>query len=170
MPPPKPRDFGSFLAEWAQKKGFIYMPQQKMVVSGTYQNRWFAIRTRNAENALEIYMRVRNSQQHSLQIFGDWLEDSGVNAFINRFRIYSSPPGLGESLFAAGTSLRDVLSGFPRLRSRLELAYDSINKDEIRYSLLTDLSSSDDLDSIMNSMQLLCNTYESENSAHFIRK
>jgi len=163
-PPPKRRDFGSSLAKWASEKGFKYNPQGATVVSGAYQNRWFSIHTVNAENALEIFMRIRNSPRYSLQIFGDWLDDSGVKAFINRFRIYSNPPGLSESLFEVGTSLRESLIGFPSLRARLELAFDPIHKDELRYSLLTDLPSSDTLDSIMNSMTLMCEAYEREHA------
>ena len=159
-PSPKQREFGSSLAKWAERKGFSYNPHLFSVISGIYHDRMFAIRTRNEENALEIRMNVKNSRRHSLQIFADWLEDSGVTAFINRFRIYSSPPGLGESLFAAGTNLREALIQFPSMRSRLELAFDPINKDEIRYCLLTDLSSSDDLDVIMDSMNRFCDAYE----------
>jgi hypothetical protein len=160
LPPPKPRDFEPYLAEWAGQKGFIYAPQLTSAVSGTYRNRWFVIHTRNAENALEIYMRVKNSHRYGLQIFGDWLEESGVTAFINRFRIYSNPPGLGESLFEAGTNLQKALSGFPNLRARLELAFDPVYKDELRYSLLTDLPTSDTLEAIMDSLIRFCDVYE----------
>jgi hypothetical protein len=160
LPPPKPRDFGHTLAAWAAQRGFRYTPQQVTAISGTYHNRWFTIHTRNAENALEIHMRLRNAQRHRLQIFADWLEESGVSAFINRFRIYSTPPGLGESLFDTGSSLREALSNFPCLRARLELACDPINKDELRYSLLTDLPTPDLLESIMGSMKSFCEAFE----------
>jgi hypothetical protein len=162
-PAPKPRDFGGFLAEWAQKKGFRYTPQQISAVSGIFKNRWFAIHTNNSENALEIYMRVKNAHRHSLQIFADWLEETGVTAFINRFRIYSTPPGLGESLFESGSSLWEALNRFPIMRARMELAFDPINKDELRYSLLTDLSNSEELDIIMESMGRFCDAYEETN-------
>jgi hypothetical protein len=98
VPPPKERDFSSALADWAQRRGLQYAPQQLHVISGVYNNRWFAIGTINEEKALRIRMRLSNSQRTSLQIFGDWLEDSGVIAFVNRFRIYSTPSGLSETL------------------------------------------------------------------------
>jgi len=163
LPPPKRRDFSSHLAEWAGRKGFSYTPELSSAISGTYHNRRFSIHTRNAENALEITMRVRNSHRHSLQIFADWLEESGVTAFINRFRIYSNPPGIGESLFATGTNLHEALSCFPSMRARLELAFDSVNKDELRYSLLTDLLTPDALETVMDSMRRFCDAYEQVN-------
>ena len=160
VPPPKTRDFGSPLANWAHRKGLHYTPKKVQVITGTYNDRWFAIATANEENALQIRMSVKNPRRNSLQIFGDWLEASDVIAFVNRFRIYSSPSGLSETLFDQGTRLRDSLLRFPGLRSRLEIFPDSKYPNQLRYSLLTDLPEADTLETIMDSMQQFCEAYE----------
>ena len=162
IPPPKERDFGSALAEWARQRGFYYTPQRVHVISGVYNDRWFSIGTANEENALRIRMRVQNPRRNSLQIFGDWLEDSQVFAFVNRFRIYSSPSGLGERLFDTGTRLRDTLLNFPDLRARLELFSDPRDPNHVHYSLLTDLPGAEVLESIMTSLQHFCEAFEQE--------
>ena len=162
IPPPKERDFNSALADWARQQGFQFAPQKVNVISGTYQNRWFTIATANEENALRIRMRVENPRRTSLQIFGDWLEDSGVIAFANRFRIYSAPSGLGETLFDTGTRLRDSLLHFPGLRARFELNPDSKDPSHLHYSLLTDLPGVDTLDTIMASLAHFCDVFEQQ--------
>ncbi len=162
IPPPKERDFGSALAEWARQRGFFYTPQRVHVISGVYNDRWFTIGTANEENALRIRMRVQNPRRNSLQIFGDWLEDSQVFAFVNRFRIYSSPSGLGERLFDTGTRLRDTLLNFPDLRARLDLFSDPRDPNHVHYSLLTDLPGAEVLESIMASLQHFCEAFEQE--------
>jgi hypothetical protein len=162
IPPPKERDFGSALAEWARQRGFFYTPQRVHVISGVYNNRWFTIGTANEENALRIRMRVQNPRRSSLQIFGNWLEESEVFAFVNRFRIYSSPSGLGETLFDKGTRLRDTLLNFPDLRARLDLFFDSKDPNHVHYSLLTDLPGAETLESIMASLQRFCEAFEQE--------
>lgn len=160
VPPPKERDFGSALANWADRKGLHYTPQSVHVISGIYNDRWFSIATANEENALQIRMSVKNPRRNSLQIFGDWLEASDVIAFVNRFRIYSSPTGLSETLFERGTRLRDALSHFPGLRSRLEIYSNSKNPNQLSYSLLTDLPEPDTLETIMASLHQFCDAYE----------
>jgi len=140
--------------------GVAYSPQQISVVSSIYHNRWFSIQIRNDENALEITTRVKNTPRHSLQIFTDWLDESGLTAFINRFRIYSIPHGLGESLFDTGAGLQGALVQFPNLRARLELACNLLDVHELRYSLLSDLSATDTLDVILASMRQFCDAYE----------
>lgn len=160
IPPPKERNFSLALAEWAKHKGFQYAPQQVHVISGVYNNRWFAIGTVNEENALRIRMSIKNPRRTSLQIFGDWLEDSGVIAFVNRFRIYSNPSGLSETLFDTDTRLRDSLLRFPGLRSRFNLFSDSKDPNHLHYSLLTDLPGADTLERIMDSMCRFCDAYE----------
>jgi hypothetical protein len=160
VPPPKERDFGSALANWAHRKGLHYAPQKVHVISGIYNDRWFTIVTANEENALQIRMSVKNPRRNSLQIFGDWLEANDVIAFANRFRIYSSPSGLSETLFDLGTGLRDALLRFPGLRARLEMYSDSKEPNQLRYSLLTDLPEADMLESIMASMDQFCEVYE----------
>ena len=162
IPPPKERDFGSALADWARRRGLHYTPQQVHVISGVYNDRWFAIGTANEENALRIRMSVRNPRRDSLQIFGDWLEESDVIAFVNRFRIYSSPSGLSETLFDRGTKLRDALLRFPGLRARLELFSDPKDSNHLHYSLLADLSEADTLETIMASMHQFCDAFEQE--------
>jgi hypothetical protein len=162
IPPPKERDFGSALSEWARQRGFYYTPQRVHVISGVYNDRWFTIGTANEENALRIRMRVQNPRRSSLQIFGDWLEESEVLAFVNRFRIYSSPSGLGETLFDKGTRLRDTLLNFPDLRARLDLFFDSQDPNHVHYSLLTDLPGAETLESIMASLQRFCEAFEQE--------
>lgn len=162
IPPPKERDFGSALAEWARQRGFYYTPQRVHVISGVYNDRWFTIGTANEENALRIRMRVQNPRRNSLQIFGDWLEDSQVFAFVNRFRIYSSPSGLGERLFDTGTRLRDTLLNFPDLRARLDLFSDPRDPNHVHYSLLTDLPGAEVLESIMTSLQHFCEAFEQD--------
>lgn len=161
-PPPKARDFGAALAEWAQQRGLRYAPQQAHVINGVYNNRWFAIRTTNEENALLIRMRVHNPQRTNLQIFGDWLEDSGVIAFVNRFRVYSNPAGLSETLFDAGTKLREALLYFPELRARLELFSDPKDPNHLQYSLLADLPGADTLEAIMAAMDRFCDAFEQQ--------
>ena len=162
VPPPKERDFGSVLADWARQRGLLYAPQQVQVISGVYNNRWFAIGTTNEENALRIRMRVRNPQRNSLQIFGDWLEDSGVIAFVNRFRVYSTPSGLSETLFDQDTKLRDILLRFPGLRARLELFSDPRDPSHVHYSLLTDLPGVETLETIMDSLCRFCDAFEQQ--------
>lgn len=162
IPPPKERDFGSALADWARQKGLFYTPQRLYVISGVYNGRWFAIGTANEENALRIRMRIKNPRRNSLQIFANWLEDSGVVAFVNRFRIYSSPAGLGETLFDKGTKLRASLSHFPDLRARLDLCSDLKDPNHLHYSLLTDLPGADTLEAIMASMHRFCDAFEHE--------
>lgn len=162
VPPPKDRDFGSALAAWARQKGLQYAPRQAYVISGIYNNRWFAIGTTNEENALRIRMRVQNPQRTNLQIFGDWLEDSGVIAFVNRFRVYSTPSGLSETLFDTGTMLRDSLLRFPGLRARLDLFSDPKDPHHLHYSLLTDLPGADTLETIMDSLCRFCDAFEQQ--------
>lgn len=161
-PQPKERDFGSALADWARRRGLHYAPQKAYVISGVYNDRWFAIGTTNEENALRIRMSVKNPRRDSLQIFGDWLEESDVVAFVNRFRIYSSPSGLGETLFDRGTRLRSALLRFPGLRARLELNSDPTDPSHLHYSLLTDLPEADTLETIMASMHQFCEAFEQE--------
>ena len=162
IPPPRERDFGSALAEWARQRGLQYAPQHVHVISGVYNNRWFAIGTSNEENALRIRMRVQNPQRTRLQIFGDWLEDSGVIAFVNRFRIYSSPSGLSETLFDTDTRLRDTLLRFPGLRARLDLFSDPNDPHHLHYSLLTDLPGAETLETIMASLCRFCDALEQQ--------
>lgn len=162
IPPPKERDFGSALADWARSRGLYYTPQRVHVISGVYNDRWFAIGTVNEENALRIRMQVKNTRRSSLQIFGDWLEGSDVIAFVNRFRIYSSPSGLGETLFNKGSRLHDCLLRFPGLRARLELFLDRKDPHHLHYSLLTDLPGADTLETIMASMHRFCEAFEQE--------
>lgn len=164
IPPPKEREFGSALADWARQRGLFYTPQRVSVISGVYNGRWFAIGTANEENALRIRMRIKNPRRDSLQIFANWLEDSGVIAFVNRFRIYSSPSGLGETLFDKGTRLRASLTHFPDLRARLDLGSDPKDPNHLHYSLLTDLPGADTLETIMASMQRFCDAFEHENA------
>lgn len=166
VPPPKERDFGSALAAWAQQRGLYYAPQKAYVVSGVYNNRWFAIGTTNEENALRIRMTVSNPQRNSLQIFGDWLEDSGVIAFVNRFRVYGSPPGLSETLFDHETSLRESLLRFPELRARFDLFSDPKDPHHLHYSLLTDLPGADTLETIMDSLSRFCDAFEQQMTQH----
>jgi hypothetical protein len=161
-PPPKQRDFASTLADWAQQRGLRYVPQQVHVISGVYNNRWFAIGTANEENALRIRMRVHNPQRTRLQIFGDWLEDSGVIAFVNRFRIYSSPSGLSETLFDTDTTLRDTLLRFPGLRARLDLFSDPKDPHHLHYSLLTELPGVETLETIMDALCRFCDAFEQQ--------
>ncbi|HLO16025.1 MAG TPA: hypothetical protein VK206_14425 [Anaerolineales bacterium] len=158
--PPKERDFASALTEWARDRGLYYTPQRVYVISGVYNGRWFAIGTANEENALRIRMSIKNPRRDSLQIFGDWLEESEVIAFINRFRIYSSPSELRETLFDKGSKLRDSLLHFPGLRARLELFSDTKDPNHLHYSLLTDLPGADTLETIMASMQRFCDAFE----------
>jgi hypothetical protein len=162
IPPPKKRDFGSVLSDWSRQKGLIYTPQKAQVINGVYKDRWFAIGMANEENALRIRMSIKNPRRDSLQIFGDWLEDSEVKAFVNRFRIYGSPSGLGERLFDRGTKLRDVLLRFPGLRARLELFSNPKDPNSLNYSLLTDLPEADTLETILASMHQLCDAYEQQ--------
>lgn len=160
IPRPKERNFGSALAVWAERRKLPYAPQHGHVISGVYNNRWFAIGTRNEENALRIRMRVNNLHRTSLQIFGDWLEDTGVIAFVNRFRVYSTPSGLSEQLFDENTKLRDSLLSFPGLRARLELFLDPKDPHYLHYSLLTDLPGADTLEAIMESLCQFCDAFE----------
>ena len=162
VPPPKERDFSSALADWAQRRGLQYAPQQVHVISGVYNNRWFAIGTTNEENALRIRMRVQNPRRTNLQIFGDWLEDSGVIAFVTRFRVYSNPSGLSETLFDTDTMLRDTLLRFPGLRARLDLFSDPKDPHHLHYSLLTDLPGADTLETIMDSLCRFCDAFEQQ--------
>jgi len=162
IPPPKERDFGSALSDWAKRRKLPYAPQHGHVISGVYNNRWFAIGTKNEENALRIRMRVKNEQRTSLQIFGDWLEDTGVIAFVNRFRVYSTPSGLSEQLFDENTKLRDSLLSFPGLRARLELFLDPRDPHHLHYSLLTDLPGADTLETIMESLCQFCEAFEQQ--------
>jgi len=162
VPPPKERNFGSVLAVWAQQRGLQYAPQHVHVVSGVYNNRWFSIGTTNEENALRIRMRVQNPQRTSLQIFGDWLEDSGVLAFVNRFRVYSIPSGLSETLFDTNTKLRDSLLNFPGLRARFDLFSDPKDPNHLHYSLLADLPGVDTLEAIMAALCRFCDAFEQQ--------
>lgn len=162
VPPPKERDFSSALADWARQRGLPYFPKQAYVISGVYNNRWFAIGTTNEENALRIRMRVQNPRRTNLQIFGDWLEDSGVIAFVNRFRIYSNPSGLSETLFDTDTRLRDSLLCFPGLRARLDLFSDPKDPHHLHYSLLTDLPGAETLETIMESLCRFCDAFEQQ--------
>ncbi len=162
IPAPKERDFGSALAEWAQQRGLQYAPHHVHVISGVYNDRWFAIGTSNEENALRIRMRVHNPHRTNLQIFGDWLEDSGVIAFVNRFRIYTTPSGLSETLFDTNTRLRDSLLNFPGLRARFDLFSDPQDPNHLHYSLLTDLPGVDTLEAIMASLCRFCEAFEQQ--------
>lgn len=164
VPPPKERNFGSALAEWAQQRGLRYAPHHTQAISGVYNNRWFAMGTTNEENALRIRMSVQNPQRTNLQIFGDWLEDSGVIAFVNRFRVYSNPSGLSETLFDTGTKLRESLLHFPELRARLELFSDPKDPNLLHYSLLTDLPGADTLETILASMHRFCDAFEQQHA------
>jgi hypothetical protein len=162
MPPPKERDCASALADWARRRELSYNPQQLQVISGVYNNRWFAIRTDNKENALSIRMSVKNPRRNMLQIFGDWLEETEVTGFRNRFRIYSSPMGTGELLFENGTRLRESLLRFPDLRARLELFSETGDPNHLHYALLTDLPGADALEKIMTSMYRFCDAFEQQ--------
>ncbi len=164
IPPPRERDFGSALADWAKRRKLPYAPHQEHVISGVYNNRWFAIATKNEEKALRIRMRVKNLHRTSLQIFGDWLEDTGVIAFVNRFRVYSTPSGLSEKLFDENTKLRDSLLSFPGLRARLELFLDPKDPHHLHYSLLTDLPGADTLETIMESLCQFCDAFEQQSA------
>ena len=158
-PPPKEGDFDSALAHWASRRG-LHHNQRAHVISGVYNGRWFAIGTLNEENVLRIRMSVKNPRRNSLQIYGDWLEESDVITFVDRFRIYSNPSALGQRLFARGTRLRDALLRLPALRARLELFPDFRDPNHLNYSLLTDLPEADTLESIMASMHQFCDAYE----------
>ena len=160
IPPPKERNFRTVLADWARQQGMQFTPQKVTVISGVYNNRWYSIATANEENALQIRMRVNNPRQTSLQIFGDWLEDSGVIAFVSRFRIYSSPSGLGETLFDTGTRLREALIHFPGFRARFDLNPGYKDPNHLHYSLLTDLPGTDTLDTILASLARFCDAFE----------
>lgn len=160
VPTPKERNFEPVLVDWAQQKGLRYAPHQTHVISGVYNNRWFAIGTANEEKALRIRMRVDNPRRANLQIFGDWLEDSGVIAFVNRFRVYSSPAGLSETLFDEDSRLRDSLLDFPGLRARFDLFSDPKDPNYLHYSLLTDLPGVEALESIMASLSQFCEAFE----------
>lgn len=162
IPPPKERDFSSALADWAQQRGLQYSPQHVHVISGVYNNRWFAIGTTGEEKALRIRMRLSNSQRTSLQIFGDWLEESGVIAFVNRFRIYSTPSGLSETLFDTNTLLHNSLLYFPGLRARFDLFSDPKDPHHVHYSLLTDLPGAETLEMIMESLCRFCDAFEQQ--------
>lgn len=162
VPRPKERDFEPVLVDWARQRGLYYAPQQVHVISGIYNNRWFAIGTANEENALRIRMRVKNPQRTSLQIFGDWLEDSGVITFVDRFRIYSTPSGLSETLFDNDTTLRESLLRFPGLRARFELFSDPKDPHHLHYSLLTDLPGIETLETIMDSLSQFCDALEQQ--------
>ena len=168
VPPPKERDFGSALADWARQRGLAYFPTQAYVISGVYNNRWFAIGTTNEENALRIRMRVQNPRRTNLQIFGDWLEDSGVIAFVNRFRVYSNPSGLSETLFDTNTLLRDSLLCFPGLRARLDLFSDPKDPHHLHYSLLTDLPGAETLEMIMESLCRFCDAFEQQTTTQLV--
>src|SRR5512143_1564313 len=76
-------DFDSVLADWAARRGLQYVPQRPHVIKGIYNDRWFAMGTSNEENVLRIRMSVKNPRRHSLQIFGDWLDQSDVIAFLD---------------------------------------------------------------------------------------
>lgn len=154
------RDFDSALADWAGRRGLHYAPQRSCFVKGIYDNRWFAIGTSNQENVLRIRMSVKNPRRHSLQIFADWLDRSEVITIGDRFRIYSSPSGLSQSLFARGTGLRDALRRLPELRARLELFSDPRDPNHLDYLLLTDLPGADSLETVMASMHQFCDAYE----------
>ena len=162
VPPPRDRDFGSALADWARQRGLKYTPQQMQVISGVYNNRWFSIGMTDEEKALRIRMQVRNAQRTQLQIFSDWLEDSGVIAFVNRFRIYSSPSGLSETLFETDTHLRGSLLSLPELRARLDLFSDPKDPNHLYYFLLTDLSGAETLERIMDSLSRFCDAFEQQ--------
>lgn len=162
VPPPKERDFTSALADWAQQRELAFAPQRSQVISGVYNNRWFAIGMNNEENALRIRMRVKNPQRNSLQIFGDWLEDSGVIAFVNRFRVYGTPLGLREKLFEETTQLQEILLRFPGLRARMDLFSDPDDPNHLHYSLLTDLPGAETLEHIMDSLCRFCDVFEQQ--------
>jgi hypothetical protein len=162
VPPPKERNFGSALAEWAQQRGLQYAPQHVHVISGVYNNRWFAMGMTNEENALRIRMSIQNPQRTNLQIFGDWLEDSGVIAFFHRFRIYTNPSGLSETLFDINTRLRNSLLRFPGLRARFDLFSDPRDPNHLHYSLLADLPGADTLETIMASLCQFCDAFEQQ--------
>ncbi len=159
-PQPKERDFDSALADWAGRRGLHYAPQRSHFIKGVYNHRWFAIGTSDEENVLRIRMSVKNPRRHSLQIFVDWLDRSDVMTFIDRFRIYSSPSGLSQSLFARGARLQDTLLGLPELRARLELCSDPRDPNHLDYLLLTDLPGADTLERVMASMHQFCDDYE----------
>ncbi len=159
-PQPKERDFDSALADWAGRRGLHYLPQQSRFIKGIYNHRWFAIGTSNEETALRIRMSVKNPRRHSLQIFVDWLDRSDVMTFMDRFRIYSSPSGLTQNLFARGTRLQDALLRLPELRARLELFSDPKDPNHLDYLLLTDLPGADTLERVMASMHQFCDAYE----------
>jgi hypothetical protein len=157
---PRERDFDSALADWAGRRGLHYLPQQSRFVKGVYNHRWFAIGTSNEGNVLRIRMSVKNPRRHSLEIFADWLDRSDVITFVDRFRIYSSPSGLSQDLFARGTRLQDALLRLPELRARLELFSDPRDPNHLDYLLLTDLPGADTVESIMASMYQFCDEYE----------
>ncbi len=159
-PPPKECDLDPVLANWADRRGLHYVPRRPHVIKGVYNDRWFVISTSNEENMLRIRMSVKNPNRHSLQIFGDWLDQSDVIAFGDRFRIYSSPSELSQNLFARGTRLREAILQLPELRARLELSSDSRDPNHLDYLLLTDLPGAEALEMVMASMHQLCDAYE----------
>ena len=161
-PPPRQREFASALADWAGQNGLHYSPQRVQVLSGIYNNRWFSIGTANEEQALQIRMSIKNPHRTTLQIFGDWLEDSGVIAFPDRFRVYSTPSGLSETLFDNDTRLRHSLLGFPGLRARMELFLDPKDPNHLHYSLLTDLAGAETLETIMACLHRFCDAFEEQ--------
>ena len=83
-------------------------------------------------------------------------------AFVNRFRVYSTPSGLSEKLFDENTKLRDSLLSFPGLRARLELFLDPRDPHHLHYSLLTDLPGADTLETIMDSLCQFCDAFEQQ--------
>jgi hypothetical protein len=162
LPPPKDRNFNPVLSDWARQKGLVFAPQNAHVISGIYNNRWFSIGTSNEEKSLRIRMRLNNPHRTHLQIFGDWLEDSGVISFVNRFRVYSTPAGLSEKLFDTDTYLRDSLLRFPGLRARLDLFSDPTDPHHLQYSLLTDLPGAETLETILAAMHRFCDAFEQQ--------
>ncbi len=156
----KERDFDAALADWAGRRGLHYLPQRSHFVKGIYDHRWFAIGSSNEENVLRIRMSIKNPRRQSFQIYVHWLDQSDVITFADRFRIYSSPSGLSQNLFARGTRLQDALLRFPELRARLELFSDPKDPNHLDYLLLTDLPGADTLETVMASMHQFCEAYE----------
>ncbi len=159
-PQTKERGFDSALADWASRRGLHYLPQQSHFIKGIYNHRWFKVGTSKEETVLRIRMSVKNPRRHSIQIFVDWLDRSDLVTSSDRFRIYSSPSGLSQNLFARGTRMQDALLRLPELRARLELVSDPKDPNHLDYLLLTDLPGADTLERVMASMHQFCDAYE----------
>ena len=70
IPPPKERDFGSALADWAKRRKLPYAPQHGHVISGVYNNRWFAIGTKNEETRSASASELKTSREPVFRSLG----------------------------------------------------------------------------------------------------